>query len=93
MGKIMEWVAKFALGKYAVVALAWLHDKLDGRRSEIVLGIAALVFVLKKAGILVPEVADAIEAILLPQLPALLADRASKVKKALDGVAPDAKPQ
>lgn len=88
ISKAMAWLAKMAIGKKVVVALAWIHDKLDGHRSEINLGVLALVHGLKLAGIIPADTAQTIEASLAAILPVTLADKASKVIKTIDGVVP-----
>lgn len=90
INKALLFVAKFAVGKHLVGAVAGLNNALKGHRSEILLGIVALVQGLKYAGILEASIAAAIEAPLLGALPATLAEKFSKVKDTLDAVVPEA---
>lgn len=85
--KIMAFVAKVAVGKKAVAALGWMHDKMDGKRSEISLAILGLVHILKLASIIPAETADTVEKALFAIIPVTLADKASKVAKIVDKVA------
>lgn len=87
IGKVMEFVARFTVGKYVVGAVAWMHNLFDGHKSEIVAGVLGVVHVLKLAGVIPPDAAKAIEAVLLPILPVVLADRASKVMATVDNIA------
>ena len=89
MNTILSWVAKFAFGNKMVGALAWIHDKLDGKRTEISASLLGIVHALKLAGIIPAEQAVAIEAALLAILPIVIADKASKIIKQIDAVAPD----
>ena len=87
----MNWMltklAQMFLGKHVIAVIAWLHNSLDGKKSELAAGLLALIHVLKLAGLLPPEQADSLENILLAVLPVTLADRVSKIKKAVDDVA------
>ena len=88
----MNWliglVVRRAIGKKILGALGWVHERLDGKKSEIVLGIMALVHFLKLIGVLPVEAAAKIEEVLIPILPVVLADRVSKVMKTVDKVVP-----
>lgn len=84
--KVMEMVARWTVGSKLLGVIAWVHDALDGRRSEILLGILALVHVLKVVGLVPPEVAATIETALSTLLPVTLMDRASKVMGSVDSV-------
>lgn len=88
MNRILTWIASFTLGKYLVAPLAWAHDKMDGHRTEIATGIVALVHVLKLTGTIPPDTADAIERVLLPIIPVVLADKVSKVLSTADKIVP-----
>jgi len=88
LNTVLAFVAKWTVGKKLLGGVAWLHDKADGKRSEIILAVTALIHALKIIGVLSPEAAGAIEAILLPLLPLTLADKASKIMKTVDKVVP-----
>lgn len=90
INKIIGWVANIAVGKQLVGAVAWAHNKLDGNKSEIALGILALVHVLKLTGTVPAATADGIEKALGAILPLTLADRASKIIAVADKVIPAA---
>lgn len=87
LNKVLALVARVAIGKKFVGALGFVHNKLDGKKSEIVLGLWALVHGLKLVGVIPPEAADSIEDSFKVLLPVTLADRASKVMKSVDSVA------
>lgn len=89
MNTLLNWIAKIALGKHILKAVAWTHDRLDGKRSEITAGLLALAHGLKIAGIIPAEQAAVIENALLALLPLVLADRASKIIKQVDAVIPE----
>lgn len=88
LNSIIGWVANIAIGKQLVEAVAWVHNTLDGHRSEISLAILALVHALKIAGVIPAPIAGTIEASLASILPVVLADKASKVIALVDKVAP-----
>lgn len=88
MNTIMMYLAQHALGKYAVLPFAKLHDALDGRRSEIATGLIATVHVLKLTGVIPPDMATEIEKTLGALLPILIADRASKIMSTVDSIVP-----
>ena len=87
---VIGWVASLTVGKQLVGAVAWAHNRLDGNKSEIALGILALVHVLKLTGTIPAATADGIEKALGAILPLTLADRASKVLAIADKIIPAA---
>ena len=89
INKVIGFVARIAVGKQLVAAVAWIHNALDGHRSEISIGIIALVHILKLAGIIPEAVAGTIEAPLAATLPVTLADKVAKAKAAIDSIAPE----
>lgn len=89
INKVISWVAKIAVGKQLVSAVAWAHNALDGHRSELNVAIIALVHVLKLTGTIPADTADGIEKALAAILPVTLADKVAKVKSAIDNVAPE----
>lgn len=86
--KLMQWVAKIAVGQQLIAGMAWVHNALDGHRSEIILGVTGIVHILKLAGVVPANVSTAIEGALLPLLPLTLADKASKVIDQADAIIP-----
>lgn len=84
LDKALTWLAKVALGKRVTDGIAWAHDKLDGKRSEVITAVLAAVNVLGWVGVVPPEAVDGVNALLLPLLPVTLADRLSKLKKQAD---------
>ncbi len=92
MNTLIGWVARIAVGKQIIESLAWVHNKLDGHRSEISLGILALVHGLKLAGVIPAATAGPIESALSAILPVVLADKASKVIALADKVIPATAP-
>ena len=88
--RVLEFVARVAIGKKLVAGVAWVNNKLSGNRSEIILSIVALVHGLKIAGIIPAEVADGVEKSLAALLPITLAEKASKVMATIDKVVPTA---
>lgn len=91
LDKLMSFVARVAVGDKVVKAIAYIHDKLDGKRSEIACALLAIVHLLKVVNVMPAETAQAIEAALLAILPVVVADRASKVAKLIDGAIPKPK--
>lgn len=85
---LIGFVARLTVGKQIVGAVAWVHNALDGHRSEISLAILALVHGLKLTGLIPAPTADGIEKALAAILPVVLADKASKVIALIDKVAP-----
>ena len=88
INNVLLFLAKFAIGGKILSAIGWAHNALDGKRSEIVVGVFALVHALKVFGVIPAEQADSIEKNLLPILPLVLADRASKIKGMVDNLIP-----
>lgn len=84
MNGILLWLAKFAIGKQVISALAYGHNLLDGRKSEIIVVLYGLVHALKIFGVIPAASADSVENALTPLLPLVLADRASKIKASVD---------
>lgn len=89
INRIIGLVARIAVGKHLVAAVAWVHNKASGHRTEINLGIIALVHLLKLTGLIPGEVADTIEASLVAILPITLAEKVAKVKASIDQIAPE----
>lgn len=87
INKLIGIIARIAVGKHVVAAVAWAHNKLDGHRSEIALALLATVHALKITGIIPAETADPIEKGLEAIIPVVLADKASKVMATIDSVA------
>jgi|CXWL01.1.fsa_nt_gi hypothetical protein len=93
LNKMIGFIARIAVGKQLVSGIAAVHSKLDGSRSEIAMGISALIYVLKIVKIIPEETANTIELSLAPLIGALLADRFKKVKDVVDSVVPAATPE
>lgn len=93
LNKVILFVAKFAIGKHLVGAVAGLNNALSGHRSEILLGVLAVVEILKFGGVIPPAIADTAEASLLSALPVTLAEKFSKAKATIDAVVPAPKPE
>lgn len=88
LNSAIAFLARIAIGKQLVAGIAAVHNKLDGNKSEISLGLLALVHALKIFGVIPAPVADTVEAALSAILPVVLADRFSKVKEVVDSVIP-----
>lgn len=89
INKIIALVARLTVGKHLVSAIAWVHNKASGHRSEIILGIIAIVHTLKLTGLIPGDVADTIETSLAAILPITLAEKVAKVKASIDQIAPE----
>jgi hypothetical protein len=85
---ILAIVARWTVGKKLLGAVAWTHEKLDGKKSEILLAVYGLIHLLKIVGVIDPLTAAAIEEKLVILLPVTLADRASKIIATVDKVLP-----
>lgn len=90
INKALAFLARIAVGKHLVAGLAGIHNALAGRRSELNLGILALIQILKLAGLLDGATADDIQGKLLLLLPVTLADKAAKVRDTLATLVPEA---
>ncbi len=88
INKLIALAARFTIGKHLVAGIAYAHNKLDGNRSEISLGVLALVHLLKVVGIVPEATAGTIELALSAILPVTLADKFSKAKAAIDSIIP-----
>lgn len=88
--KALIFLARFAVGKKLVDLLAVPARLAAGHRSEILLGLQALIYLLKHLGLLdTPELqalAEQAQAVLLGALPITLADKARKVQDTADGL-------
>jgi len=91
MNKAFYWLAKLAVGKHLIKAVAVLHDSLDGKRSQISIALLVIVHILKIAGVLDESTTKKIEESLLVILPITMADKASKWIKTADGIIPNEK--
>ena len=90
ISKVIGWVASLTVGKQLVGGVAWVHNALDGHRTEISVAVLALVHALKLAGIIPAATADGIEKALAAIIPVVLADKVSKVIGFVDKVIPAA---
>mgnify|MGYP001607881002 CR=1 FL=1 len=93
--KVLVWLARRSVGSKALAALAWANERLRGNRTEILLGLQALIWGLKKVGVIGAELngpADALAAALLGALPLTLADKAKKAQEVVDSLAPTPEP-
>lgn len=91
LNKIIAWAAKIIIGKQLVGSVNWLNDKLSGKRSEIIVGIQFLLWLLKHFGIVSGDTeaaADALSVALLGALPVTLAEKIKKVKDIAEIVVP-----
>ena len=88
LNKAIGFIARIAVGKQIVAAIAWAHNKSDGHRTEINLAVIALVHLLKIVGVIPDSVAGAIEASLAAILPVTLADKVAKAKATIDSILP-----
>lgn len=88
LNSALAFVARIAIGRHLLNGVAWVHGKLDGHRSEIILATVALIHALKLSGTIPPEAADTAEKVLAGLLPLTLADRAHKVMSTIDKVVP-----
>lgn len=88
LNSLLATLARWTLGGKIISAIGWAHDKLDGHRSDIVLGILALVHGLKLVNVIPADTAGATEAALLAILPVTLADKASKIAATIDKAVP-----
>jgi hypothetical protein len=88
LDNLMTWVAKWAVGKKVVGTIALVHDKLDGKRSEIIVVLMVVIEALKVFQIIPAELATTILTALTTLLPLTLADKASKVMKQVDDFIP-----
>ena len=93
MNKIIAWIAKIALGGKLVAGVAWANGALSGHRSQILIGLIAIVHALKWAAIIQADVANVIETALAGALGPTLAEKISKAKASADAIVPDFKPE
>lgn len=92
ISKLIAFAARVAVGKHLVAGIAWANDKAKGNRSEIILAVMALTFLLKMVGVIPESAADSVNAVLAPMLPVTLAEKFSKAKALIESVAPAADP-
>jgi hypothetical protein len=87
LNSVLAMAAKWAYGKKFVEGLGWVHDKLDGKKTEIFSALYALSYALEMAGVLPPESAAMVRTGLKPLVGGAFLSRASKVAAALKKVA------
>ena len=90
INKAIGFIARIAIGKQLVAGIAWVHNALDGHRSQIGISLSLLVYALKLAGIIPEATANTIEIALGAIIPVTLADKVAKAKAAIDSVVPPA---
>lgn len=91
INKLIAVVAKLTIGKHLLDAVHWLNDKAAGSRTEIVVAVEALLYLLKIAGILdeqQKQAADNLALLLLGALPVTLAEKVKKAREIGDQVIP-----
>lgn len=89
--KLILFVLRFKFGAAILDAVNGLHERVIGHRTEILVGLEAVLAILKHLNILGPDLAKDIDALSLAILGAIPVTVAEKVKKALeiaDEVAP-----
>ena len=79
INKLLGFVAKIAVGNRLLGAVNAVNKKLSGARSEVLIGLSALLWVLEHFGVLRGPEVDALQAALLGALPVTIAE---KIKKA-----------
>lgn len=88
INRLLGLVAKFAVGKQLVGAVNAANKRLSGARSEILIGLSALLWVLEHFGILRGPEVDALQAALLGALPITIAEKIKKGQEMADRVIP-----
>lgn len=91
LNKLVALVAKFTIGKSLLDLVNWLNSKASGARTEIVLAIEAILYVLKIAGVLddaQKQSADNLALALLGALPVTLAEKVKKAREMGDRIIP-----
>lgn len=88
--KVLLRFARMAVGKKLVGWLAAPSNFAKGHRTEILLGLQAVLYVARHLGLLdSPELqamADQAQAVLLGAIPVTLADKAKKAQDTVDGL-------
>jgi hypothetical protein len=85
----LAWIAKWAVGKNLLGAVVWVHDKLDGHKSEVITALIGIIHGLKIAGLLDPVIALTAETALLGALTPAAMSRVKKVVDLSDRLAPE----
>ena len=86
---VLGLVAKWTFGKRLLGFVATINGKLSGKRSELILALEALIFLLRKFGVLEGPLGDAAKEfciVLLGALPLTLADKAKRAQDLADKV-------
>lgn len=83
---ILLRIARFSIGKKLIAALADVSDKLNGKKTGIILGLEIAIYVLELLGVIDGQLADTLKVALLGALPTALADRARKIQDQIDTV-------
>ena len=87
LNKLLEYVAKWSFGEKVVSSIGWVHDKLDGKKTEIFSALYALSYGLELAGLLPTPAAEQWGTALTVVVPLAFADRASKIAASIKKVA------
>jgi hypothetical protein len=91
LNSLLLKVAQWSVGGKILRGVIWINDKAKGHRSEINLGVIALLWVLKKTGLIdgaALEYSDALTTALLGALPLTLKSKAERAIAAADAVVP-----
>ena len=86
---VLGMLARWTIGKKLLGFVAAINGKLSGKRSELILALEALIFLLRKFGVLdgaVGEAAKEFCIVLLGALPITLADKAKRAQDLADKV-------
>ena len=88
LNRLLGIVAKLALGNKLLAGVNAVNGKLSGVRSELLIGLSALLWVLEHFGVLRGPEVDALQAALLGALPVTIAEKIKKAEGLAEKVIP-----
>lgn len=89
--KVLLFLARFSVGKKLLELIDGLNERISGKRSEIILALEALLYVLGKLGVIPDggkEAAQALSVALLGALPVTLAEKVKSAQQIGDKLIP-----
>ena len=89
--KILVWLSKVAVGKQLLGLVNGINEKLTGKRSEVLIGLQAILYLLGKFGVIPPQLQGTVDALstgLFGAIPITLAEKLKNAQGIADQVIP-----
>lgn len=92
MNRLLLYIVRYAIGRKLIGLIAGINTKLSGHRTELLGLLYGLIYVLKKLGMIPPDLvqsADSLAVGILGAIPITLAEKARKVDEIINGIIPE----